>query len=151
MTGFSTLSQEEIKQLAKAPMYVGLLIAEADGFADTKELEWIEKVTSFRTKLAHHSLRGYYKLANEEVKNNMNLVRSELPTETADKLSLLSDKLAALKPILHKLEPAIQHRLIDSFHSMALSVAEISGGLLNFFSTNPREEKWLALEMLNDE
>jgi hypothetical protein len=33
---------------------------------------------------------------------------------------------------------------------MALSVAEISGGLLNFFSTNPAEEKWLALEMLVD-
>lgn len=148
MTGFSHLTAEEISELTKAPLYVGLLIAEADGFADENELEWIGKITSFRTKTAHHSLRAFYKLANEEVKNNLNLVQSNLPTDTKEKLEKLSDKLSEMKPILAKLDESMRHRLLDSFHSMALSVAEISGGLLNFFSTNPAEEKWLSLEML---
>ena len=150
MTRFSALSQEEIDQLVKAPLYIGLLIAEADGFADEKELDWIEKICNFRKKTAHHSLREYYGKANEEVKANMNLVRSELPESTKDRVEALAVMIGEMKPLLIKLEDRMQSRLIDSYQSLALSVAEISGGLLNFFSMNPAEEKWLSLDMLED-
>lgn len=149
MTNFSNLSQDELTLLTKAPLYVGLLIAEADGFADHKELEWIEKLTFFRIKTAHHSLRAYYHQANELIKTDLNLVKSQLPENQEDKMNYLSEKIAEMKPILAKLDEGFAHKLVDSYHSMALSIAEISGGLLNFFSTNPEEEKWLALEMLN--
>ena len=95
-------------------------------------------------------MRTYYRQANEFIKENLNIERSNLPTNQEEKMNYLSDKLAELKPILAKLDEGFSHRLLDSFHSMALSMAEISGGLLNFFSTNPAEEKWLALEMLVD-
>jgi hypothetical protein len=150
MNSFSHLSADEFSKLVKAPLYIGLLIAEADGEVDHKELEWIEKVTFFRIKTAHHTMRTYYRQANEFIKENLNIERSNLPTNQEEKMNYLSDKLAELKPILAKLDEGFSHRLLDSFHSMALSVAEISGGLLNFFSTNPAEEKWLALEMLVD-
>ena len=149
MNSFSHLSQDEISQLVKAPLFVGLLIAEADGEADHKELEWIEKVTSFRIKTAHHALRGYYQMANEEVKANLNLERSKCPENQDDKMIYLSGKLAEMKPILDKLDENFRHKLVDSYHSMALSVAEVSGGLINFFSHNPAEEKWLSLSMLD--
>lgn len=45
MNSFSHLSADEFSKLVKAPLYIGLLIAEADGQVDHKELEWIEKVT----------------------------------------------------------------------------------------------------------
>lgn len=151
MNNFSHLSQDEFSKLAKAPLYIGLLIAEADGDVDHKEIEWIDKITFFRIKTAHHSLKTYYQHANEYIKSNLNLERSQLPSNQSEKMNYLSDKLAEMKPILAKLDEGLKHKLIDSFHSMALSVAEISGGLLNFFSTNPDEEKWLALEMLNEE
>lgn len=150
MNTFSHLSPDEFSKLVEAPLYVGLLIAEADGELDHKELEWIEKITHFRIKTSHHTLRNYYKEANVFIQENLGLVRNSLPTDQAQKMQFLSDKLADLKPILAKLDEGFRHRLMDSFHSMALSVAEISGGLLNFFSTNPAEEKWLALEMLQD-
>jgi len=150
MNSFSHLSADEFSKLVKAPLFIGLLIAEADGEVDHKEVEWIEKVTFFRIKTAHHTMRTYYSQANEFIKENLNLERSNLPTNQEEKMIYLSDKLADLKPILAKLDEGFRHRLLDSYHSMALSVAEISGGLLNFFSTNPGEEKWLALEMLND-
>jgi hypothetical protein len=149
MNSFSELSQEELNLIAKAPLYIGLLIAEADGFADQKELDWIEKVTFFRIKTAHHALRAYYQLANDAVKSDLNLVKSELSENQDEKMSYLSDKIAEMKPVLAKLDENTKHKLVDSFHSMALSIAEISGGMLSFFSHNPEEEKWLALEMLN--
>ena len=151
MNNFSHLTADEFSKLTEAPLYLGLLIAEADGELDHKELEWIEKITHFRIKTAHHSLRKYYVESNNYIKENMGLVRSSLPTQQEQKMQFLSDKLAEMRPILAKLDEGFRHRLIDSYHSMALSVAEISGGLLNFFSTNPDEEKWLGLEMLNDE
>ncbi|MBL7788261.1 MAG: hypothetical protein JNL75_00340 [Chitinophagales bacterium] len=150
MNTFSHLSADDYSKLTEAPLYVGLLIAEADGELDHKELEWIEKVTHFRIKTSHHTLRKYYSDANSYIQENLGLVRNSLPAQQDQKMQFLSDKLADLKPILAKLDEGFRHRIIDSYHSMALSVAEISGGLLNFFSTNPAEEKWLALEMLND-
>lgn len=150
MNTFSHLSADDYSKLTEAPLYVGLLIAEADGELDHKELEWIEKVTHFRIKTSHHTLRKYYSDANSYIQENLGLVRNSLPAKQDQKMQFLSDKLADLKPILAKLDEGFRHRIIDSYHSMALSVAEISGGLLNFFSTNPAEEKWLALEMLND-
>ncbi|MCE2963397.1 MAG: hypothetical protein ACK5UE_02575 [Chitinophagales bacterium] len=150
MNSFSHLTVDEFSKLTEAPLYIGLLIAEADGVLDHKELEWIEKITHFRIKTSHHSLRKYYMESNTFIKENLGLVRNSLPTELDQKMQVLSDKLAEMKPILAKLDEGFRNRLIDSYHSMALSVAEISGGLLNFFSTNPAEERWLALEMLVD-
>jgi len=149
MQGFSDLSQEELNELIKTPLYVGLLIAHADGEADHKELEWIEKVTFFRIKTAHYSLRAYYQLSNEYIKENLKLVESSLPTSLSDKLQFLSDKIASVNPILNKLNPTLKERLVDSYRHLGLSVAEISGSLLAFFSHNPGEEKWLGLDMLD--
>jgi hypothetical protein len=150
MNSFSHLTADEFSKLTQAPLYVGLLIAEADGELDHKELEWIEKITHFRIKTSHHTLRKYYIESNSYIKENLGLVRNSLPAQQEQKMQVLSNKLAEMKPILAKLDEGFRNRLIDSYHSMALSVAEISGGLLNFFSTNPAEEKWLALEMLVD-
>lgn len=150
MNSFSHLTSDEYSKLVEAPLYVGLLIAQADGEVDHKELEWIEKITHFRIKTAHHSLRKYYTDANTFIKENLGITRTSLPESQTDKMLELSNRLASLKPILSKLDGGFRDRLIDSYQSMGLSVAEISGGLLNFFSTNPEEEKWLALDMLND-
>ena len=70
MNSFSHLSADEFSKLVKAPLYIGLLIAEADGEADHKEIEWIEKVTYFRIKTAHHTMRTFYRHANEFIKEN---------------------------------------------------------------------------------
>jgi hypothetical protein len=150
MQNFSHLSVEETNQLIQNPLYIGLLIAHADGEVSPKELEWMEKVTHFRIKTAHHTLREYYQQANTFIRKDLNLVNSELPENLADRLKFLSAKIAATKPLIDRLDESMQTRLLDSYHSFALSVAEINGGLLNFFAHNSEEEKWLELDMLKD-
>lgn len=150
MQNFSHLSSSELQILTETPLYVGLLIAYADGNADDKEIEWIEKVTSFRTKTAHHSLRAFYAKAHEFAQSNSSLVRSDLSGDTDQILNSLSDKIARAKEPLAKLDENVRERLLDSFQSLATSVAEISGGLMNFFAQNPAEEKWLGLDMLQN-
>jgi hypothetical protein len=149
MNHFIALSSEEFKILTHTPIWVGLLIAEADGDADHKELEWIEKIAKFRMKTAHHTLRDYYAGVYEQTHTFLKLYHSELPKAQDEKMNFISSKISQAKPVLEKLDSAMSDRLLESYHSMAHSIAEISGGLLNFFATNPDEEKWLSLEMLS--
>lgn len=146
---FSPLTTEEFNKLAETPMFISLLIAAADNDIDHKELEWAEKVTHFRIKTAHHTLRSYYQKSNEIIHSNMNLVVSELSENQDERMAFLEKKVAECNDLIAKLDERTQDRLIDSFKSLALSIAEISGGLMNFFSTNPAEEKWLDLPMIN--
>jgi len=148
-TLFNHLSESESNTLSTIPMYVGLLIASADGDIDEKELTWIEKITHFRIKTAHHSLRGYYGAAHQQIVDRMKMTIQDMPSETNDRVAFLASKVAEAKPILAKLDERTKERLEESYRSMALSVAEISGGILNFFSHNAEEEKWLQLEMLD--
>lgn len=145
---FSVLTSEEFNKLAEMPMYISLLIGQADGDLDHKEIEWAGKVTHFRTKTAHHTLRSFYTKSNEVIVERMNLAISELPEAQEEKMVFLDNKIASCNATLEKLDETTRERLIDSFKSLALSVAEISGGLINFFSTNPAEEKWLHLPMI---
>lgn len=145
---FSHLNSEELTILYETPMFVSLLIAAADHEIDFKETEWAEKVTFFRIKTAHHSLRDFYAHAHKAIKETMALNLEMLPEDYDTRMQYLSDKIARANSILPKLDENTKDRLLDSFHSLALSIAEISGGMFSFFSHNPDEEKWLHLPMI---
>ena len=145
---FSHLSSEELTILHETPMFVSLLIAAADNEIDFKETEWAEKVTLFRIKTAHHSLRDFYANAHNVIKESMALNLDMLPDAYDARMQYLSDKVARINPILPKLDENTKDRMLESFQSLALSIAEISGGMFSFFSHNPDEEKWLHLPMI---
>lgn len=148
MSIFANLSESDRQVLTETPYYVGLLIAHSDGDADHKELEWIEKVTAFREKTSHHSMREYYGIVHHFVSANANLMQSDLPSDQNEKMQFLVDKIARANRPLSELTELQRERMIEGYRSLALSVAEISGGLLSFFSQNPEETKWLELDML---
>lgn len=145
---FSHLSSEELTILHETPMFVSLLIAAADNEIDFKETEWAEKVTLFRIKTAHHSLRDFYANAHNVIKETMAMNLEMLPEAYDARMQYLSDKIARINFILPKLEENTKDRMLESFQSLALSIAEISGGMFSFFSHNPDEEKWLHLPMI---
>ena len=76
---FSHLSSEELTILNETPMFVSLLIAAADNEIDFKETMWAEKVTFFRTKTAHYSLRDFYVNAHKVIKETIVLNLEMLP------------------------------------------------------------------------
>ncbi len=145
---FSHLSSEELTILNETPMFVSLLIAAADNEIDFKETMWAEKVTFFRTKTAHYSLRDFYVNAHKVIKETMVLNLEMLPDNYDTRMQYLSDKIARINSILLKLDGNTKERLLESFQSLSLSIAEISGGMFSFFSHNPDEEKWLHLPMI---
>ena len=82
------------------------------------------------------------------IKESMALNLEMLPDAYDARMQYLSDKVARINPILPKLDENTKDRMLESFQSLALSIAEISGGMFSFFSHNPDEEKWLHLPMI---
>jgi hypothetical protein len=145
---FSHLELDKLTNLTEAPSYVALLIASADSEISLKETSWAEKVLSFRIKSAHHTLRAYYQDAHHFYKNNIEVILASLPENQSDRMQYLSDKIAKVNSSLNQIDETTKERLIDSYKSLALSIAEIDGGIFNFFASNPDEEKWLHLPMI---
>jgi hypothetical protein len=63
-------------------------------------------------------------------------------------MQFLANKIARANKPLSELTESQRERILEGYRSLALSVAEISGGLLSFFAQNPEETQWLDLDML---
>jgi hypothetical protein len=147
----NTISHLELNQLPnliETPTYVALLIACADSEITNVETTWAEKVLYFRTKTAHHTLRDFYQNAYSFYKNNIENILASLPSNQEERMQFISEKIIRVNENLKQVNETTKERLIDSFKSLALSVAEIDGGIFNFFASNPDEEKWLHLPMI---
>jgi hypothetical protein len=144
----SHLELDKLTFLTEVPTYVALLIASADSEISLKETSWAEKVLSFRIKSAHHTLRAYYQSAHDFYKNNIESILASLPVNQTERMQYLSDKIASVNSSLSQIDEITKERMIDSYKSLALSIAEIDGGIFNFFASNPEEEKWLHLPMI---
>jgi hypothetical protein len=144
----SHLELYKLTFLTEVPTYVALLIASADSEISLKETSWAEKVLSFRIKSAHHTLRAYYQSAHDFYKNNIESILAALPENQSERMQYLSDKIASVNSSLSQIDEITKERMIDSYKSLALSIAEIDGGIFNFFASNPEEEKWLHLPMI---
>jgi hypothetical protein len=144
----SHLELDKLTFLTEVPTYVALLIASADSEISLKETSWAEKVLSFRIKSAHHTLRAYYQSAHDFYKNNIESILAALPENQSERMQYLSDKIASVNSSLSQIDEITKELMIDSYKSLALSIAEIDGGIFNFFASNPEEEKWLHLPMI---
>jgi hypothetical protein len=144
----SHLELDKLTFLTEVPTYVALLIASADSEISLKETSWAEKVLFFRIKSAHHTLRAYYQSAHDFYKNNIESILAALPENQSERMQYLSDKIASVNSSLSQIDEITKERMIDSYKSLALSIAEIDGGIFNFFASNPEEEKWLHLPMI---
>lgn len=144
----SHLELDKLTFLTEVPTYIALLIASADSEISLKETSWAEKVLSFRIKSAHHTLRAYYQSAHDFYKNNIESILAALPENQSERMQYLSDKIASVNSSLSQIDEITKERMIDSYKSLALSIAEIDGGIFNFFASNPEEEKWLHLPMI---
>ncbi|MEL6589772.1 MAG: hypothetical protein AAFP02_00190 [Bacteroidota bacterium] len=144
---FSALSSEEVSQLIEAPAIVAVLIAGADENIDKKEKSWATRLVHYRTFTSDPKLHEYYESVNERFEGHLdNLVANWAPTTSEAELSA---KVAALNPILAKLDSEYADLLRESWRSMARKVAEASGGLVGIGSINKEEARLVDLPMLD--
>ena len=143
------LSSAEIAQLKDAYAYITVLIAGADGKIDPNELSWAEKITQIRTFAGDERLKNFHVEVNEVLSGRIKQLIAELPSDVKSRNAAISEKLAALNPILASLDPSLGYYLYKGFVTFAERIAKSSGGFLSFFTIGPEEKKWVSLPMLN--
>jgi hypothetical protein len=147
---FESLREDEVDVLVKAPVYVAILIAGADGNIDKSERKEAINVARGKQSRAREQLGDFYKIVGEEFEDNFNQLIDELPSGTEERLSTISKELRKLNFILPKIDKNFSVKFHASLKELAKKIAEASGGVLGYLSIGYEEAKLMELKMIND-
>jgi hypothetical protein len=147
---FDGLREDEIELLLKAPIYVSIMIAGADGLIDDRERkEAIETARSKQVR-ARAQLIDYYKEVANDFDLKMESLIRELPDDAEKRTSDIISELRKLNRILPKVDKTWSTTFYASLKDMAKRVAEASGGILGYLSVSYDEAKLVELKMIDD-
>jgi hypothetical protein len=106
-------------------------------------------VTDIRSYSAAEEYQAFYPEIGESFQGRLEELSSALPEDLASRNASISENLAALNPILRKLEPKHAAHLYSELKTFAKHVARASGGFLKFWSVSAEEKKWIELPMVD--
>lgn len=147
---FENLREEEIDVLLKAPIYVAILIAGADGNIDKSERKEAVEVARSKQSRAREQLVEYYKLVGETFEQKFNQLIDELPDSPEERSKVLTTELRKLNFIFPKMDKIFGVKLYASLKELAKKIAEASGGILGYLSVSYEESKLIELQMIKD-
>ena len=145
---FPGLTRKENQLLVDAIPLITLLIGTADGNIDEKEKSWAHRVTKFRSFTYDKDLQNYYLELNEVFDERFEAIFNELPKGNEARQAYLKKRLAAIDPLLQKIEGDDSYALYHDFLSFAKHIAKSSGGVLYMANVSPAEKALLGLDML---
>ncbi|MCZ2102701.1 MAG: hypothetical protein LC107_14325 [Chitinophagales bacterium] len=146
---FKNLNQEERELLKEAIPLIAVLISGADGDFSKSELDSAKKITHIRSYNLKSDIKAFYKDVDEDIVEKINHYIEILPNGVHQRNELISEKLAALNPILEKIDQPKRYNLYKGFLSFAEHIAKASGGVLGFFGIQSEEAKWITLPMIH--
>lgn len=147
---FANLSEQEVDQMVDSISLVAVLIAGADGDIEKEETKWAQKIAKIRTYSTPEPYQAFYKLVGQDFQDRMDKLIANQPADTAQAQQQISDRLAALNPILAKLDTKWAAGFYADLIQFATHVAKASGGVMGFFSISSDEKKWIDLPMIDE-
>ena len=144
------LREDEIDVVLKAPVYVAILIAGADGNIDKSERKEAINVARNKQTRSREQLGEYYKAVGEAFEDNFNKLIDALPSGTEERNSEITKELRKLNFILPKVDKNFAIKLHASLKELAKKIAESSGGVLGYLSVGYEEAKLMELKMIKD-
>lgn len=147
---FEKLREDEINVLLKAPVYVAILIAGADGNIDKAERKEAVEVAQSKQSRAREQLVEYYKVVGPTFEKELNRLLTELPDKADERIAVITQELRKLNVILPKIDKSFAMALYGSLKDLAKKIAESSGGVLGYLSVSYEEQKLMELRMIND-
>lgn len=144
----SKLSQDDQELVKKAPLLVSILVAGSDGEIEKEEIERAVSLIHTKSFSEASDIRHLYKEIDHDVESTLNLIIGSLPTDAAEREKVFSDELAGLNTIFAKLDAQIATDFYNSLRKFAVSVAQVSGGILGMGSINYQEKEMVKLPML---
>lgn len=147
---FDKLREDQIEVLLKAPVYVSLLIAGADGTVDKQEIKEAVEVARNKQSRARDQLVPFYREVGKTFEAEFNRLSQELPADLDERTKVLTAELRKLNFILPLIDRNFAVKLIASLKEMAKKIAEASGGVLGYLSVSYEESKLIELNMIKD-
>lgn len=144
------LNTTEQESMINAPIWAGILVGCADGKLNKKEVEMIEQVIKTKTFSEQNDVHYLYQeLCKDNLHERIAGLIDGMVGSVNDKARQASEKLEALNSILPKLEEIYARQFLDSLHDVAVSVANVSGGVLGIGAINFDEKAVITLPMIN--
>ncbi|MEP0985191.1 hypothetical protein [Ekhidna sp.] len=147
---FEPLREDEIQVLLKAPVYVAILIAGADGKIDKSERREAIDVARNKQSRSREQLAEFYKMVGEQFEENFNKLVDELPSGTDSRVSAITTELRKLNFILPKIDKNFSIKFVASLKDLAKKIAEASGGVLGYLSVSYEESRLMELKMIKE-
>jgi len=147
---FKPLREDEIDVLLKAPVYVSILIAGADGKIDKAEQKQAIDVARIKQNRSRDQLSEYYKIVGENFERHFYSLIDSLPSGTEERTQKVSIELRKLNFILPKIDKNFGIKLYASLRDLAKKIAEASGGVLGYLSISYEEAKLMELRMIKE-
>ena len=147
---FEPLREDEIDVILKAPVYVAILIAGADGNIDKSERKEAINIARTKKSRSREQLADFYKIVGDSFEDNFNKLIDELPSGTEERNSTITKELRKLNFILPKIDTNFGIKFHASLKELAKRIAESSGGVLGYLSVGYEEAKLMELKMIND-
>jgi len=145
---FKKLREDEVDVLMKAPVYVAILIAGADGKIDKTEKKEAISIANMRQSRSREQLNEYYN--HIDFNKDFEKLTDELPAGVEERNKAIIRELRKLNFILKKVDKTFAVKLYASLKDLAKKIAEASGGVLSYLTISYEEAKLMELKMLQD-
>ncbi|MCP4457885.1 MAG: hypothetical protein GY816_07665 [Cytophagales bacterium] len=142
------LREDEIDVVMKAPIYVAILIAGADGEIDKHERREAVDIANNRQSRSREQLSEYYKEINFH--SEFERIIDELPSGVDERTTAIIRELRKLNFILKKVDRSWAIKLHGSLKDLSKKIAEASGGLMSYLTVSYEEAKLMELKMLKN-
>jgi hypothetical protein len=148
LEGFDRLASHEIDALIEAPVLITALVGAADGHLDREERTWSDRLMQSRTYNKPRHLNAYYGVVANDFLAKVDAALDRLPSEASDRNAAIAERLAAINPILARLDAVLGADLYKSYVALAKETAKASGGFLRIGAVSAAEAPWIDLPML---
>ncbi len=148
LEGFEHLTTEELDTLVSTPVWITALVGSSDGKIDRDERAWADRLMRARTYSMPGLLSEYYRVVADGFLEKVDEVMEGMPDAPEARSAELAGKIAAVNPVLAKLEPELGATLYKSYLILAKETAKASGGFLRIGAISSSEHEWVQLPML---
>lgn len=119
--------------LLKAPAYLSLHAANADGKMDEREKETAIKLAHIKTFSSKTILHDYYVKVEEKFNQFIEEINQQLPNSFVEREAAINKALKSLEPIFNKLDKAFALELQESLKSYEEHVSKAHRNILTSF------------------
>lgn len=146
---YQNLNQHEKDQLAVLPIYIAVLIANADGKIDKCELNRAIKISQSAVDKIDVDLREYYVDAYQDFEDKLKLLLANLPWDNHEREKIILEQIRSVNEICDHVDNEWMSLLIASLKDIARKIASASGGTFGLGSIGFEELNLLNLHFLN--